>query len=228
VAEKPADMNMVDVYTVKGIIAAARQDYSSAYNAFASAYKVQANSVNVRRMAESAIRAGKVDEGLKALTEWTSKYPDDWQTRFFLGNQLLGLGRHDAAAAQYEQVLAKRKDDVAALNNLAWLRQKQGRLGDAAKLIERALALIDNDANIYDTAGGIYMAQKRHRDAVAAYRKALDLSPQSGPARERYAQALIADGRKAEARQVLRELLQGPYQVSDRRRLDALYLELAE
>lgn len=226
--EKPAGMDMADLHTVKGIIASARQDYGGARRAFAEAYKMQANSLNARRLAEINTLSGNPEEGLEVLSNWLKQHPDDWQTRFFMGNQLLGLNRLDAAAAEYERILKQQKDQVNVLNNLAWTRQQQGNLGAAVKLIEQAIAIDGNNPNLHDTAGGIYMTQKQYRQAVSAYRRAVDLSPQSGTARERYAHALIADGRKGQARQVLGELLQGSYAVSNREKLEMLYLKLAE
>jgi putative PEP-CTERM system TPR-repeat lipoprotein len=228
VAEKPADMDMTELHIVQGVIASARQDYGAARKSFAEAYKAQPNSLNARRLAEVTIISGKTDEGLAVLSDWLKQYPDDWQTRFFMGNQLLGLNRLDAAAAEYQQILKQQKDQVDVLNNLAWTRQQQGKLEEAAKLIERAIAVDSNNPNLHDTAGGIYMAQKEYRRAASAYRRALDLSPQSGNIRERYAHALIAAGRNGEAREVLGELLQGPYAVSNREKLEMLYLKLAE
>lgn len=228
IAEKPKELDVGDLEAARGVIAAARQDYKSAVVAFAAAYKTQENSINLRRLAEAEIRGGNAAAGLKRLETWLAKYPKDHETRFFLANQLLAMGRLNDADSSFQLVVNANPKNAVALNNLAWVKLQQKDAAASVGYIERALKADPENPEIYDTAGVIYMAMKRYRDAVGAYRKAADLNPTSAALKESYANALVADNRKAEAREVLRELLDGPYQLSDRGRINQRYLQLSE
>lgn len=228
IAEKPKEINIGDLESARGVIAAAQQDYKRSASAFAAAYKLQENSINLRRLAEAEIRGGNAAVGLKRLESWLAKYPKDHETRFFLANQFLAIKRFDDAAASFQMVINANPKHAVALNNLAWVKLQQKDAAASVGYIERALKADPNNSEIYDTAGAIYMAMKRYRDAVSAYRKAVDLNPTSAALKESYANALVADNRKAEGRDVLRELLDGPYELSNRAGVNQRYLQLSE
>src|SRR5438067_13771185 len=49
--------------------------------------------------------------------------------------------------------------DLSALNNLAWLYQRQGEFTKARELAERALAISPSDARVTNTLGWILLNQ---------------------------------------------------------------------
>lgn len=87
--------------------------------------------------AASAYQAG--------IAEW----PDVVDLHLGAGNVALTLGHLDVAAAQFAQVLAQQSDQVAALNNLAEVRRRQGDLVEAERLAQRALQFA-RDAALHD------------------------------------------------------------------------------
>src|SRR5438067_13247911 len=57
--------------------------------------------------------------------------------------------------------------DLSALNNLAWLYQRQGEFTKARELAERALAISPSDARVTNTLGWILLNQAEAARAVA-------------------------------------------------------------
>src|SRR5436305_4869235 len=57
--------------------------------------------------------------------------------------------------------------DLSALNNLAWLYQRQGEFTKARELAERALAISPSDARVTNTLGLILLNQGEAARAVA-------------------------------------------------------------
>src|SRR5204863_6542313 len=66
-----------------------------------------------------------------------------------------------------------------------------GRTADAIKWLEEASK---DDPDLWPTLGDFYMRERRWRDAVGAFRQALDASPRSVDLRIRYAQSLLQAG----------------------------------
>ena len=70
--------------------------------------------------------------------------------------------------------------DLSALNNLAWLYQRQGEFTKARELAERALAISPSDARVTNTLGWILLNQGEAARAVA-YLTAAELSAPGSP-----------------------------------------------
>lgn len=86
--------------------------------------------------------------------------------------------RYDQAVATYRGILAKDRDNVVALNNLALnlaLRNQPG--SDALKLIDRALAARGPAATLLDTRGTVYLAMGKADKAIADLEEAVAQEP---------------------------------------------------
>lgn len=215
-----------DYLETQGVIAALRGDNEMAIASLGKALEVRENSLNLRRLAEAYAQAGKTDKAHTLLSGWLKRYPDDFATRFLLANQLLSTGKLEAAEDEYRTLIEARPGSAIALNNLAYLLNTTGRTDQAVVYIERAMSNAPDSVDILDTAGGIYLTAGRTPAAISAYRKAADLAPRNSVLRQRYAEALLADGRVEESREVLKALLNSPFPIEDRDAVEALYLKL--
>ncbi len=68
------------------------------------------------------------------------------------------LQQHDltAAAREFRQILSQAPEDVAALNNLAWIyAEKEQNLAEALAMTEKAVRLKPNEAGFQDTLGWV-------------------------------------------------------------------------
>lgn len=74
-------------------------------------------------------------------------------------------------------ILGQDSKNLAALNAMAVHYYNQGKVGLAKILILRALNDHPNSATLYNNLGVIYLTQNKQRQAIAYFRKALELQP---------------------------------------------------
>src|SRR5690606_19156671 len=78
---------------LRGHAALADKDAAAALKDFREVFELQKNSVNLRRVAETELVAGRPDDALRTLGKWLEAYPDDVDTRLQLANTLLVTGK---------------------------------------------------------------------------------------------------------------------------------------
>ena len=74
------------------------------------------------------------------------------------------------------EILTQNPKDVRALNALAMVYYKRGRFEAAEYLINKAMAIDSNRAELFSNIGLIRMAQGEKREAIKAFRKGLELN----------------------------------------------------
>jgi tetratricopeptide (TPR) repeat protein len=108
-------------------------------------------------------------------------------------------GDYASAERIYRDVLARQPNNVAALNNLAWLVAVQAGKGEEAlELIGRALELAGPIAGLLDTQACVYLAMDRPEQAVGKLEQAVSEEP-TGTRYFHLALALSRAGRGAAA-----------------------------
>ncbi len=120
--------------------------------------------------------------------------PNDVETHLLLG-QLYGLN-HDSAKAESQFKAAQKIDSASeeVVLNMARLYSEQGDFRRAAETLS-AVPEGDRTARTNFALGASYDQLKRPKDAVAAYRAALDQQPENTIDTQRgLANALLADG----------------------------------
>jgi predicted O-linked N-acetylglucosamine transferase (SPINDLY family) len=119
-----------------------------------------------------------------------------------LGRQAVALhqeGRRAEAEQLYRQILVLNPRVFPALYLLGVLRLEQGDSGDAARLIEQALAVNSTDPAAWMHYGLALQGLSRFEEATVAHERALALRPDLLPARLGHGGALRALGRNQEA-----------------------------
>ena len=99
-----------------------------------------------------------------------------------LGEAQLALGNAAAAQGAFAAALAAKADYPPALLGQARLAAGSGDLPAALALVESALAKSPNLTDGWALQGDIQLVQGHQEDALASYRKALDLKPDYLPA----------------------------------------------
>ncbi len=100
-------------------------------------------------------------------------------------------GRLPDAEAVYLAILKRQPHDVAALNLLGLLQHRQGRHGEAADLIGRALALQPDDVQALANLGAVQMALGNRAAAIVSFRRAAALAPRDAAAWRNLGLALL-------------------------------------
>ena len=126
-----------------------------------------------------------------------------------LGDIYIRASRFSDAEAQFVAVLEKNPNAVVAENNLAWVLLQQGKATEALTRARHAASLAPNAAAVLDTLGVVLLQSGKGDEAVDTLRRARTAAAEGDPSIPFHlAQALVAVGKKDEARTILQAILQ--------------------
>ena len=210
-------------YELEGDIRTQQKQFQAAAGAFREARKLK-NSNQLLLKEAAALRRSQGDNAAnQALVAWLQKHDDDTLVRFSLAVAYSRVkGGERAAIAEYRKVLDKTPENADALNNLAWLLQKDRQTNDALRMAEKAYELRPDSGSILDTLGWIKLQQGELKASLGLLRQAADKSPESGNVQYHLATALAKSGKKGEARKVLEKLLRADNEFTERNNAKAL------
>ncbi|WP_152206356.1 tetratricopeptide repeat protein [Marinobacter changyiensis] len=116
-------------------------------------------------------------ETLNELTNhWLQATPDSVAAHMARADWLMTNKQEIVASNHYEQVIARQPDNIAALNNLAWLLREDNPTR-ALELANRASELAPENPAVLDTYGWILHLSGKHSEAKKALERALTLAP---------------------------------------------------
>jgi cellulose synthase operon protein C len=173
----------------------------------------------------------RVDDPAKAegvLTARLKNDPKDYAIRTALAGFYLEQKKYEAAITEYGRLVAERPADPIALNNLAWLHQREGDLAKARELAERAFAASPPTAQIDDTLGWILLAQGEAGKAMTYLSAANSAAPRNPDIQYHLAVALHRVGRAAEAQSMLESLLESGASFTDKDEAEKLLKKLKQ
>ena len=133
-------------------------------------------------LALKAIAENQLGDGRRLLAQTTKEgVPAGWRTALASSFLEVYAGRYEEAVRQAEAALKLRPDDPICLNQAGVALLNAGRVGDAAKLVARAIEIQDKAgaanslsfADSMDTLATAVAAQGRTAEAVAHYQRAL-------------------------------------------------------
>jgi len=195
-------------YLLSGDILAQRNNDAEAGRMYQLAWDRMRRSELAIRLAEVASRSEDKAAALRPLRMWLEDHPGDTRVRRLLGATYMNLGQNDAAIAEYEKVLNANPNDVAILNNLAWIyyqtNDPRGR-----SMAERAYRAAPQDPAVLDTYGWILVQQgevARGRQLLGKASEGLPEEPEVG---YHLAVALHLSGEQEAAREILEGLVEG-------------------
>ena len=115
-------------------------------------------------------------------------------------------GRLDEARAGYQAILAKNPEHARAMHSLGVLEKSLGNTAAAVELISRAVSILPA-AEFYNNLGDALAGLGRRDEAVAAFERAIALSPAYVKAFNNLGLARLQQGRVGEAEAALRTAL---------------------
>jgi predicted Zn-dependent protease len=174
--------------------------------------------------------AGRAGDAAKANDAWLADYPRHVPAAIMRAVMLQAAGDERDALAGYLAVLDIDADNVIALNNAAWVSHTLGE-SNALPLAERAYAALPDNAAVLDTLGWILLAEGQTAVAIERLERAVELAPSAPQIRYHLAEALVAGGQSAQARDILESLLAEAGDFDDRaeaqRLLESMQPEVA-
>ena len=146
------------------------------------------------RLASIEQSSNQNEEAIVLLERAVKIDPELKNTQIALATTLYQTGEAERAVSMYKELLEQYPNDVQILNNLAWILQEHDqRYDEALELVNRGLALSQNDIYLLDTRGNI-LANMNNRlaDARDDYERLVELTPANSPPR---VSALLGLGR---------------------------------
>lgn len=208
---------LATAHALEGEIYVAQKKFAQAEQAFREALKLEPKAdVVAVRLHELLSATGKAAEADSFAKKWIAGNPKDATMRLYLAERELRAKNLKAAAAHYQAAIAINENNALALNNLAWIG---GEVGDpkALSYAERAVAIAPASAAILDTYGTLLVKKGEIEKGLQVLERAQKLSPARNDLRLNYAKALLAAGKKADARKELEALRDSkqPFQGKD-------------
>lgn len=108
----------------------------------------------------------------------------------------------------WEDVAEKQPRCARAWRGLAAVATEEKRFANAREHLTRALTINPYESRAYGALGKLFLLQGQPREAVGAYRRAIDLEPNYFAGRSDLAAALAQVGKIDEAERLLQELLE--------------------
>jgi tetratricopeptide (TPR) repeat protein len=143
---------------------------------------------------------------LALLWEASGLAPRDPEIQNRLGEALEKIGAFDGAIAAYRAALQVNPDFRKASNNLIVVLVKAGKSDEATQRARQLVAARPDDADRYFTLG-LAQSEQNIDEAIASFRRALQLDPRHALARYNLALALNRSDRTAEAIEQLKQTL---------------------
>ena len=162
--------------------------------------KLQPNDDVARReRGLTAVRMGRLEQGLADLRWFVSRHPTDAVGHFALG---VAENKDNPALAltEFDRALALQAGFAAAHAARGSLYYQMGKPEAALADLEAAAALRPDDAVSLDRLGQTYLALDRAADAVRVLRKAAALAPGDSKTQLHLARALADAGQTAESK----------------------------
>lgn len=197
----------VAVPEMDGLIALAQGRNDDAIAAYRRALTIHDNDADHTRLAQAQLKAGHNADAENTLKTEIAAHPDDVASRMALGDLYSSSTRYADAKAQYAAVVHQAPTNIVAENNLAWTLVLLNEPGQALPYARNAAAAAPNSPQVLDTLGVVLMRNNQFNDALTTLRKAGEKGPDNPAIQFHLAQALVGVGKKDEARDALRMLL---------------------
>lgn len=147
-------------------------------------------------------RQKKFDEAEKEFRRVIEAEPNNAGALNYLGYMFADRGvRLTEAHDLISKALKQDPGNGAYLDSLGWVLYKQGKLSEAAKMLEEATAKVPRDPTIQDHLADVYFKMNRVKDAVAAWQKSVK-EWESSPQAEREAMDITKVQKKLEGAKV--------------------------
>jgi serine/threonine protein kinase/Tfp pilus assembly protein PilF len=187
-----ADLRLADQYRMQGDLRRSNE----------LAIQVSQNQARLPRYEQLALQVVKASRSqdpeaeLAARQQLVSEFPRETMDRGILGATLSGFGKQKQALELFQQGLALDPKSEDLFNFKSYELAKWGDFNGALAANDAYAAIRPGDPNPFDSRGDILFMAGRDDDAVAAYRKTLELKPDFGDYEEYLKLAIVYTDQK--------------------------------
>lgn len=167
-----------------GLLLQRMGEYAGAEHHLLAAARADTSHQFTFDLASLYMKMGRYGSALPLWEELRTSGVKERRVAFYQGKCLYELGRYDEAVAALGELLSGPGADAEALALAALSRHAGGDLSDALKLMARSVELDPSDA-VNRNNYGVFLAEAgRVEEALAQWRKVLEVDPAYRPARE--------------------------------------------
>jgi len=174
------------------------------------AYRTGLEKPNPGRLAErlytTLASAKGQPEAVRFGDEWSRRHPGNSEFQVFLGNSAIARADLPAAERYFADIIKTNPQHGLALNNLAWVKAKQGKPG-AVALAEQAVKFSPDNPAAVDTLAFALAADNQLPKAIETAKGLLVRAPDDPVYRLNLARIYIRAGDKASAKGELERLV---------------------
>ena len=149
--------------------------------------------ISQRRKAEGYTRRGEIEKAVEIYKQLIAKMPEDYRSRAALATLYSKQSRHNEAISTWQFLLEVDPENTQYRFGLTETYQAVGMFPEALEIVQKLIAENPSTA-YYSQLALVYMADDRFDDAVAAYRKAIELAPNDWRVYEGLAQLYAQTG----------------------------------
>jgi cellulose synthase operon protein C len=192
--------------TLLGVVRVSRQDYSGAESAFRAALQINPElPATTRDLAQLYLATGRTDEAKKTYDDLLAKKPDDVTGLLGLADIYINQKKWPEATDAINRArTAAANDPGPGLKLISLYELRQDWKGATAVAAELA-AQFPGDINVLQAQGEAQLGAGDISGAVASYKRAHELAPNSMPILSRYLALLNSAKYYVEAREVLQD-----------------------
>ena len=191
---------------LNGDVHSVRKEFPQAADVYSQAYTKVPSAQLATKLYYALDSSGEKERAHDALRGWLAEHPADIAVRGLLATSLQTQGMNPQAIEQYLLILEQDPDNIAALNNIAWLYQDAGN-PEGLKYAERAHALVPGRPEVTDTLGWLLVQNGEISRGLVLLQEAAVKAPHIPDIRYHMVVALDKAGRRDEARKELDRLL---------------------
>ena len=187
-----------DVLLTRVALAQGSGDRESEVDSARRLYSLDPNRRHLLMLSRASVRNGDATASENLLLQWLRKNSDDVVVMSELANHYVGQGKVDDAVAMLRKIEAIDKNNLYALNNLAWYLRKLTP-NEARSFGRRAFELAPDEPTVIDTYAVVLAESKDYRAALSILDKAIQQSRDPAMLELRRAMVLDEAGDRASA-----------------------------
>jgi putative PEP-CTERM system TPR-repeat lipoprotein len=195
-------------HTLLGIVRAAQKDYPGAESAFRAALEINPDLPDTTHdLAQIYVATGRADEARTLYNQLLDKNPNEVSTLLGLADIYTAQQKWPEAIDTINRARTAAPTDPTPGLKLIDVYEKRLDWSNAKTVAAELAAQFPGDANILDTEGRAQLAAGDTDGAIASFKRAYALAPNSVPILSRYVTALNDAKYFTEARGVLQEAI---------------------
>jgi putative PEP-CTERM system TPR-repeat lipoprotein len=202
----PADeAGKPDALLMKGRLLLADKQPEQALIALTDSYQQNQASITALMIADIYAKTVSEQKAIEFVEQHFNYKPNDPALQIHYGNLILNTDK-EKSVSTFSKVLESEPDNIAALNNLAWILLDQKKTNEALPHIEKAIKLAPDNPDVLDTYATVLLATGQQKKALENFEKSLRIRPESVDVQLNYIDALLIAGDKNTAKTMLEKV----------------------